>query len=87
MLVIDMTSDAVDDCNYLGTVFHYTERIVGKSLKALIVLLNKCKGYVVFIHALRMIRGGSTMLVIDMTSDAVDDCNYLGTVFHYTDFF
>ena len=36
------TIDAVDDFNYLGTVFHYTgnftrntEHIVGKSLKAL----------------------------------------------------
>ena len=44
------TLDAVDDFNYLGTVFHYTgnfsrntEHIVGKSLTALKHLLNTRK--------------------------------------------
>ena len=44
--------EAVNDFNYLGVVFNYTgsfnlnqEYLVGKSLKALNVLLNKCRDF------------------------------------------
>ena len=44
--------EAVNDFNYLGTVFNYTgnfslnqQQLVGKGLKALTVLLLKCRKY------------------------------------------
>jgi len=44
--------EGVDDFNYLGAVFHYTgnvnvnqEYLVGKALKAMNFLLNKCSEF------------------------------------------